>query len=132
MARADDLADIPLFASLSDAERTELADWFDARQTSPGIRLIGEGAPGYSFFVLVQGTAEVTLEDEKLDDLGPGDFFGEMAILGEGYRSASVTTTSPGKVLVMFGTDFRRLRQDRPVVASLIEDAMRRRLDSRA
>jgi CRP-like cAMP-binding protein len=127
MARPDDLIGIPLFASLSDADRAELANWFDARATSAGVRLIGEGAAGYSFFVLTEGTAEVTIEGEKVAELGPGDFFGELAILGDGYRSATVTMASPGNVLVMFGTDFRRLQQEKPEIASVIEDAVRTR-----
>jgi CRP-like cAMP-binding protein len=128
MARPDDLIGIPLFASLSDDDRAELANWFDARATSAGVRLIGEGAAGYSFFVLADGNAEVTIDGEKVSELGPGDFFGELAILGDGYRSATVTMSSPGKVLVMFGTDFRRLQQEKPEIASLIEDAVRTRV----
>jgi CRP-like cAMP-binding protein len=128
MARPDDLFGIPLFASLSDTERAELANWFDSRSTSAGIRLIGEGAAGYSFFVLTEGTAAVTIDGKPVADLGPGDFFGEIAILGDGYRSATVTMSSPGRVLVMFGTDFRRLQQERPELSSVIEDAMRKRL----
>jgi voltage-gated potassium channel len=128
MARPEDLIGIPLFASLPDDDRAELADWFDSRSTSAGVRLIGEGAAGYSFFVLTDGSAEVTIEGETVAELGPGDFFGELAILGDGYRSATVTMSSPGKVLVMFGTDFRRLQQEKPEIASVIEDAVRTRV----
>jgi voltage-gated potassium channel len=59
--------------------------------------------------------------------LGPGDFFGEMAILGDGRRQATVTTSSPAKVLVLFGTEFRQLEQDHPQIAEQIETAMRDR-----
>jgi CRP-like cAMP-binding protein len=128
MARPDDLLAVPLFASLSDTERADLAEWFDDKPTSAGVRLTGEGAAGYSFFVLLDGTAEVTADGRKLADLGPGEFFGEIAILGDGRRSATVTTSSAGRVLVMFGTDFRRLQQERPAIAALIENAMRERL----
>ena len=128
MARPDELIGIPLFASLSDADRSELANWFEARATSVGVRLIGEGAAGYSFFVLTEGSAEVTIDGEKVAELGPGDFFGELAILGDGYRSATVTMSSPGRVLVMFGTDFRRLQQEKPEIASMVEGAVRTRV----
>jgi voltage-gated potassium channel len=128
MASQDDLIGIPLFASLSDADRNELGNWFESRSTSAGVRLCGEGAPGYSFFVLTDGSAEVTIDGEKVAELGPGDFFGEMAILGDGYRSATVTMTLPGKVLVMFGTDFRRLQQEQPEIASVVEDSVRTRV----
>jgi CRP-like cAMP-binding protein len=64
------------------------------------VRLVGEGAPGYTFFVLVEGTAAVTSEGQTLAVLTPGDFFGEVAILGDGRRTATVTSTSPARLLV--------------------------------
>jgi len=130
MANADDLAGIALFESLDDAQRAELAGWFELKHVSEGVRLVGEGASGYSFFVLLDGTATVTADGKTLSDLGPGDFFGEIAILGEGRRTASVTTTSPASVLVMFGTEFRRLQQQQPEIAARIEQAMQRRLQT--
>jgi voltage-gated potassium channel len=65
-------------------------------------------------------------------DLGPGDFFGEIAILGDGRRTATVTTTSPSQLLVMFGTEFRRLEHAHPEIAGRIEEAMRQRVSVRA
>ena len=57
--------------------------------------------------------------------LGPGDFFGELAILGDGRRTATVTTATPAQVLVLFGTEFRRLQQEYPEIAERIESALR-------
>ena len=94
---------------------------------SEGVRLASEGAAGYSFFVLVEGSAVVTVGDETVATYAPGDFFGEMAIAGEGRRNATVTTTSPARVLTLFGTDFRRLQQARPEIAAQLESAMRQR-----
>jgi len=128
MATADDLARVPLFAELSDDQRGILAEWFEVSDPSTGTALVSEGAAGYSFYVLLDGAAEVTVGGETVATYGPGDFFGEMAILGDGYRSATVTMSSPGKVLVMFGTDFRRLQQEKPEIASVIEDAVRTRV----
>jgi CRP-like cAMP-binding protein len=81
MVSADELAEIPLFQSLSEASLRRLAPWFEATAAGAGVRLIGEGAVGYSFFILAEGGAVVTSEDATLADLGPGDFFGEVAIL---------------------------------------------------
>jgi CRP-like cAMP-binding protein len=61
-------------------------------------------------------------------NLGPGDFFGEIAILGHGRRTATVTTTSPVTLLVMFGAEFRRLEAAHPDIASSIRRAMEERL----
>jgi CRP-like cAMP-binding protein len=127
VADAADLAGIPLFAALSNEERVALAPWFESATISPGVALVTEGAAGYSFYVLVDGAAVVTLDGEEVATYNPGDFFGEMAILGEGRRYATVTTTEPSRVLSMFGTDFRRLQQEQPDVAARLEEAMRKR-----
>ena len=128
MATVDDLAAIPLFGSMSPADLQETAPWFEVETAGEGTRLCGEGAAGYSFFILGEGDAVVTAGDETLGTLGPGDFFGEVAILGGGRRSATVTTTSPARLLVLHGTEFRRLQQEQPEIAAQIEDAMRQRL----
>jgi CRP-like cAMP-binding protein len=127
MAHPDDLAGIPLFDSLSEDELTQLAPRFEIKTVSEGVRLASEGASGYSFFVLAEGSAVVTVADEVVTTYGPGDFFGEMAILGDGRRTATVTTTSPAKVLSLFGTEFRRLQQTQPSVAARLEQAMQQR-----
>ena len=60
----------------------------------------------------------------QIRELGPGDYFGEVAILGDGRRSATVTTTTPSQLLVLFGTEFRRLQEDQPEIAARLEAAM--------
>lgn len=128
VANADELAGLPLFEPLSDSDRQEVARWFEQRTADEGVRLIGEGAAGYSFFVLTEGSAVATSGDTKLAELGPGDFFGEVAILGESRRTATVTTTAPAKLLVMFGSDFRMLQQAQPGIAARVEEVMQDRL----
>jgi CRP-like cAMP-binding protein len=123
-----ELAAVPLFDSLSEPEIKELSDWFDLQTAGEGICLAGEGASGYSFFVLADGTAAVTANGTEIATLGPGDFFGEMAILGNGRRLATVTSTSPVKLFVMFGTEFRRLQQVQPAITARIEASVEERL----
>jgi CRP-like cAMP-binding protein len=125
---ADDLTAIPLFETLSDADRREVASWCTGKTVEAGSRLIGEGAPGYSFFILTEGSAEVTQGATPVAQLGPGDFFGEIAILGGGRRSASVTATSRASLLVMSAAEFHRLQEAHPAIAARVEAAMRRRL----
>jgi CRP-like cAMP-binding protein len=122
-----ELASIPLFDSLSDEDRGELAAWFDAKTVSEGVKLATEGAAGYSFFVLVEGSAVVESDGTIVATYAPGDFFGEMAILEARPRSATVTTTSPSKLLEMFGTEFRRLQQTHPTIAAELERVTRER-----
>ena len=128
MASASQLAALPLFESLDTADLNELAPWFEVKIASEGVRLIGEGSCGYSFFILTQGSAAVTTDEGTLANLGSGDFFGEIAILGDGRRTATVTTTSPSQLLVMFGSEFRRLQHAHPNIAERIEAAMRQRI----
>lgn len=106
-------------------ERATIAPWFELQNVSPGVNLTGEGASGYEFFVLRDGTATVTVDGTEVRTLGPGDFFGELALLGDGRRTATVTTASPARVLVLFGTEFRRLEQEYPETAERIESALR-------
>jgi CRP-like cAMP-binding protein len=124
-AIAEDLAGVPLFAGLEPDELATLADWFEAQNVSEGMKLIGEGAAGYSFFVLREGTATVTIDGIEVRTLEPGDFFGELAILGDGRRTATVTAASPVRVLVLFGTEFRQLQQEYPELAAQIESRLR-------
>jgi CRP-like cAMP-binding protein len=124
-AAAEDLAGIPLFDSLEPDERATIAPWFERESVSAGINLTGEGASGYSFFILRDGAATVTVDGSEVRTLGPGDFFGELALLGDGRRTATVTTDTQSQVLVLFGTEFRRLQQERPEIADRIESALR-------
>jgi CRP-like cAMP-binding protein len=127
-----DLAGIPLFDDLEPEELAAIAPWFDVQEASPGVNLTGEGAAGYSFFVLSDGTASVTIDGAEVNALGPGDFFGELALLGDGRRTATVTTTSPSRLLVLFGTEFRKLQEQRPDLAGRIEAGVRARLQPAA
>jgi CRP-like cAMP-binding protein len=128
VASIDDLATIPLFSSLDEDKLARLAEWFHVQNASVGSRLVGEGAPGYTFFVIIDGTAVVTSAGQGVAVLGPGDFFGEIAILGDGVRTATVTSTSPAKLLVMFGTEFRQLEAAHPEIAAHIVEAMQTRV----
>jgi CRP/FNR family transcriptional regulator, cyclic AMP receptor protein len=129
---AADLERIPLFASLSESELEELAEWFEVKSIGAGALLIGEDTGGYSFFALADGGARVTVSDNEIATLGPGDCFGEMALLGSGRRTASVTTTTPTTVYVMFGDEFRSLERSHPEVVARIKALMRERLISQA
>jgi CRP-like cAMP-binding protein len=122
---------LPLFDELSEAEREQVAGWAEERQAQAGERLVTERAAGYEFFVIEEGTAEITHDGEPLRRLGPGDFFGEMALLGSSpRRAASVVATSPLRALVIHGLRFRELETQLPDVAERIKATMRTRLAS--
>jgi CRP-like cAMP-binding protein len=123
-----ELASVPLFAGISDSELVEIAGWFEVKDVDAGARLAGEGTTGNAFFVIGAGGATVATGGTELAALGPGDFFGELALLGSVRRTATVTTTAPSRILVMFGNDFARLRSRHPRVADELDATMERRL----
>jgi CRP-like cAMP-binding protein len=126
-----DLAKIPLFDGIELAQLDEIACWFELKTTGAGVRLMGEGDSGYSFFVLGDGEVVVTSDGVELARLAAGDFFGEGAILGQGRRNATVTTATPARLYVLFGTEFRRLQASQPGIAARIEASLRERLARR-
>ena len=93
---------IPLFAGLVPDDLDRVASWLEIREESEGRRLTPEGASGYEFFVIEEGTADVNHEGAKIGSLGRGDFFGEMAMMGDGRRVADVVATSPITLFEMF------------------------------
>lgn len=97
-----------------------------------GKRLVSEGRFGYEFFVIEDGTAEVVRGDQHIANLGPGDFFGEMALLGDTTRSADVITSSPMTAMVMTDSAFRSLARKMPDVAEEIRTACRARTEELA
>ncbi len=127
-ATPSDLEPVPLFGSLADSDLAEIAPWFEVRNASPGERLIGEGATGERFFVISEGEVAVTGLGYKIASLGPGEFFGEIALLGYRQHLATVTTSSQARFLVLSSEDFDRLRTTYPEVAAEIGAVMQTRL----
>jgi voltage-gated potassium channel len=124
----EQLAVSPLFASLREEQLRAVARLMDLVERPSGTTLVGEGAPGFSLFVLLDGTADATSEDLPLSTLRAGDFFGEIALLEEARRSATVTATSPVTLAVMYGSDFRVFERDFPDAARQMKEATARRL----
>jgi hypothetical protein len=131
-APTESLAQVPLLAGLDPAEMRKVAAAFKQRRFRAGETVTKEGAGAAACFVIDSGSAAVTVQGAQRATLGPGDFFGEVAILGDGRRSATVTTTSPARVLVLFGTEFRRLEQEHPAIAEQLQAAMQQRLAAHA
>ena len=120
---------IALFERLSEDQRAEVARQADEIDVEAGKRLVSEGRFGYEFFVIENGTAQVVRGEQHIADLGPGDFFGEMALLGDTVRNADVVSSSQLTALVMTDTSFRSLARRMPEVADEIRAACRRRIE---
>jgi PPM family protein phosphatase len=117
----------PLFADLSRKERRALAQRADEVELEQGRKIVREGEWAYEFFAIEQGTAEVRRGDQLLGELGPGDFFGEMGLVADTRRNATVIATSPLTVIVMTAQAFRQTARELPEVATKIRAAIEER-----
>ena len=123
MVEVDRIRTIPLFEGLTEDELATVAAWIEPRTVETGRVVVPEGESGYTFFLLERGEVAVDQDGAEVARLGPGDFFGEMAILGKGKRVATVTATTETTVLSIFGLEFRRLEAELPAVAERIRAA---------
>lgn len=130
MARApiDVLRRVRLFEGLDDRELERLADRFQDRTVPAGSAVVEEGETGTSFFVIADGEATVSVGGEPRATLGPGDSFGEMAVIDEGARSASVVATSDLRLYFLTPWEFRPFVEEHPEVAWKLLQSLSRRL----
>lgn len=126
--KADALADIPLFSSLSNKERQELARHVDELPIKSGAVLTKQGDPGDAFYLIVEGKADVIKNGTKIARLGPGDAVGEMALLDGEPRSATVMMTTDGTILTMPRREFKAVLHDIPGIGSKMLVALSLRL----
>jgi len=121
------LAAVPLFASLSRRERQAVARHADEVDVPEGTALVREGRFSYEFFVIEQGTAAVVHGERRIAELGPGDFLGEMGVLADARRSASVVATSPVTAIVMTAAALRYVAREMPAVGERLRAAIEER-----
>jgi CRP/FNR family cyclic AMP-dependent transcriptional regulator len=126
--KIDLIRKVPLFARCSRAELKEIAMLADEIDLKEGKEMTREGAPGREFFVLLEGTADVKKNSRRVNTLGPGDFFGEIALVSREPRTATVVATSPVRALVITDWSFRQLLDDAPRVKTKVMEAMAQRL----
>jgi CRP/FNR family cyclic AMP-dependent transcriptional regulator len=131
-AKVELLKKTPLFAGCTKSELRELAKTADELDLREGTVLTREGRPGREFFVLIEGTAEVTKKGKKIADLGPGDWLGEIALITDSPRTATVTATSPVDVLVITDRRFRSVVETMPSIALKMLASVGERLASDA
>ena len=115
-SKIDLIRGVPLFASSSKQGLAEIASIADEIDLPEGKTLITEGDTGREFFVLIDGTAEVARGGKRVASIGPGDFFGEIALITKTPRNATITTTSPVRALVITDRAFRQLLDRAPQI----------------
>ena len=127
-AKEDLVRGVPLFAHCSPVEVAEVARIADEIEVAEDEELTREGDRGREFFVLLEGSAIVRRGGRKVNALGPGDFFGEIALVSRSPRTATVTTTSPSRLLVITDARFRTLLERSPPLQLRILEALADRL----
>jgi CRP/FNR family transcriptional regulator, cyclic AMP receptor protein len=122
------IARVPLFAGLAKRELGQVASIADEIDLPADKVLIREGERGREFFVLLEGEAEVTRKGKKLATRRAGEFFGEVALVSNLPRIATVRTSKPVRALVIRDVDFRALLQRTPAIAVKVLQAVADRL----
>src|SRR4051812_21694704 len=126
--KVDALGRAPLFAGLSKKELAQLAQVSEDLEVPAGKALCKEGEIGDEFFVIVEGDAEVTKDGKTLATRTGGEFFGEIALLQDSPRTATVTAQTPLRFFVLTRKAFRQLIRENPGVETKVLEALARRL----
>lgn len=119
---------VPLFADLNRREVAQIARLFKERRFSEGETVVKEGSGGAAFFLIDSGEATVSVRGKQRPTLKPGDYFGEIALIDEGARSATITASSE---LVCYGLtfwDFRPLVQENGAIAWKLLQSLAKKL----
>ena len=125
---ANRLKSLPLFESVADGDLEQIAPFVSEVSVSEGKHLVDEGDYAYTFMAIEEGTAEVRRGDERVAELAPGDFFGELGLLGDSdRRNATVVATSPMRLITLDRWDLRRLERAIPSAAEQIRSAAAQR-----
>jgi CRP-like cAMP-binding protein len=122
------LARVPLFAGLEQRDLERIADSFKERKYKAGDTIAGEGQSGAGFFIIGDGTAKVTVQGEERGTLGPGDYFGEIALLDEGARTATVQADSDMTSYAMTFWEFRPIVETDARIAWKLVQALAHKL----
>lgn len=117
------LRELPLFEGLSDADIERCAAFFSERDFPAGSSLASEGDFAYKFFVVLDGEVQVHRDFELVTELGPGDFFGETALLKHQRRNARVTAKVRSRLAWMMAWDFASMCEQFPAVAERVSAA---------
>jgi CRP/FNR family transcriptional regulator, cyclic AMP receptor protein len=124
----DHLAQVPLFAACSKKDLEFVAKRAEDVKIDAGKVIVSEGDTGTEFFVILEGTASVSRHGQKVADLGPGRFFGDLALLDRAPRNATVRAESPMELVVLGQREFAGLIDDVPEFSHKLLAGLARRL----
>jgi CRP/FNR family transcriptional regulator, cyclic AMP receptor protein len=127
-APVDVLRQVPLFSALDDEDLGRLANQMKERRFSEGDSMTSEGRGGAGFFVITEGSATVSVGGETKTTIGTGDYFGEIALIDEGTRSATITAATDVVAYGMTSWEFKPFVEDHPQVAWALLETLAQRL----
>jgi CRP-like cAMP-binding protein len=129
-AAADTLKKVPLFADLDNKHLERIAKGMSERRFKSGDTLTEQGSSGVGFFVIEEGTADVTVDGEARRTIGPGDYFGEIALLSDATRTRTATITATTDMLAygMTAWEFKPMVEENPDLAWKLLTTMSARL----
>jgi CRP/FNR family cyclic AMP-dependent transcriptional regulator len=122
------LSRVPMFSQCTDQQLEHLAALSAERQANDGEKIIGEGEAGNEFFVIADGAAQVTRGGRDVAKLGPGDYFGELALLDSAPRDATVSASAPSNLLVLSRAAFMTGLDQFPGLRDSVLHGMARRI----
>jgi CRP-like cAMP-binding protein len=122
------LSRVPMFSKCSDQELERLASNTSERAASEGEAIVREGDAGDEFFVIADGSAQVSRGGKPIASLGPGDFFGELALLDPAPRGATVTASAPSNLFVLSRKTFTDALDNLPTLRDAVLHGMARRI----
>jgi cAMP-dependent protein kinase regulator len=132
MAQIDEklelLKHVPLFEGLSRHDLEQVGQLAEEVDVPAGQVLTRQGAPGSEFFVIVDGAVRVDVNGQTVRTLEGGDFLGEIALVDDGPRTATATTTSPSKLIVLGRREFRSLMASYPAIEDCVLHCLVQRL----
>jgi len=126
--KLDLLKSIPLFAGFSGRELERLGMLADRVDLPVGRVLMRQGEAGHEMFVIVRGRAEIERDGRVIAERANGDIVGEIALVDEGPRTATVTLTEPSQLLVVGHRDFHALMEEMPTVRTQVLETLARRV----
>lgn len=124
------LSKVPLLAALDRRGLEEVGRLADEVDLPAGRIAARQGASGDEFFVIIDGTVRIERDGEVLRDLGPGDFFGELALLGRVGRTATATCVTASRLLVVGHREFHELLRKFPTIQGAVLEAVANRISS--
>jgi CRP-like cAMP-binding protein len=127
-AKIERLSQVPMFSACSRKDLGAIAKYADELSVDAGAELIKEGEAGREFYIIVEGKASLSRGGREVAVLGPGSYFGELALLDGQKRDATVTTTTPTELLVVGIREFATLLEDVPQITRKLLAGMARRL----